>query len=108
MYEIIDNFLNQEDFLKIKNSILNSEFSWNLTPSVSNLDEKLKVTSSYYFTHIFYSGFYMLKPQNHTVTPKTNFEVVDIYKECKVVKWNNDMQAEFKYFLHCNNTRPVY
>jgi len=58
-YQIIDNFLNQEEFLKIKNSILNSEFSWNLTPSVSNIDEKLKVTSSYYFTHLFYSGFYV-------------------------------------------------
>jgi len=44
-YQIIDNFLNQEDFIKIKNSILNPEFSWNLTPSVSNLDEKLKDTN---------------------------------------------------------------
>lgn len=58
-FQIIDNFLNQEEFLKIKNSILNPKFSWNLTPSVSNLDEKLKVTSSYYFTHLFYSGFYV-------------------------------------------------
>jgi len=56
-YKVIDNFLETEKFLKIKNSILNPNFSWNLTPSVSNLKENLEVTSSYYFTHLFYSGF---------------------------------------------------
>ena len=64
MYEIIDNFLTQDKFIKVKNSILNSEFSWNLTPWVSNLEENLKITSSYYFTHIFYSGLYV-DPQSH-------------------------------------------
>jgi len=64
MYEIIDNFLTQDKFLKVKNSILNSEFSWNLTPWVSNLNENLKITSSYYFTHLFYSGLYV-DPNSH-------------------------------------------
>jgi hypothetical protein len=59
MHEIIDNFLPEEKFLKVKNSILNSNFSWNLTPWVSNLEENLKVTSSYYFTHLFYSGLFV-------------------------------------------------
>lgn len=53
MYKIFDDFLEEEEFLKIKNFILNSEFSWNLTPNVSNLQENLKITSSYYFTHLF-------------------------------------------------------
>ena len=51
-------------------------------------------------------GFYMLKPspENHTVTPKSNFAVVDTYKDrCDVVQWDNNMQAEDKYFLDCNN-----
>jgi hypothetical protein len=49
-------------------------------------------------------AFYMLKPepQNHTVTPKSNFEVVDKYKGCDLVRWDNGMQAEYKYFLDCN------
>ncbi len=47
-------------------------------------------------------AFYMLKPQNHTDTTKTNFAVVDTYKDCKVIQWNNGMQAEFKYFLDCS------
>lgn len=58
-YQIIDNALPEESFLKIKKSILNSQFSWNLTPWVSNLEENLKTTSSYYFTHMFYSGLYI-------------------------------------------------
>ncbi len=47
-------------------------------------------------------GFYMLKPQKQPITPKSNFEVVDKYKDCKVIQWNNGMQAEFKYFLDCS------
>ena len=64
MYEVIDNFLTHDKFLKVKNGILNPEFSWNLTPWVSNLNENLKTTSSYYFTHLFYSGLY-IDPQSH-------------------------------------------
>ena len=36
------------------------------------------------------------------------FEVVDTYKGCDVVRWSYGNLAEYKYFLHCNNTRPVY
>ena len=55
-------------------------------------------------------AFYMLKPspENHTVTPKTNFAVVDTYKGCDIVQWSDHNMATYKYFLHCNNTRPVY
>ena len=59
MYQIIDNFLTQDKFLKVKKSILNPEFSWNISPCVSNTNENLKTTSSYYFTHLFYSGLYV-------------------------------------------------
>jgi len=49
-------------------------------------------------------GFYMLKPENPPVTPKTNFAVVDTYKDrCDVVQWDNNMQAEYKYFLICKD-----
>jgi hypothetical protein len=51
-------------------------------------------------------GFYMLKPspESHTVTPKSNFAVVDTYKDrCDVVQWDNNMQAEYKYFLICKD-----
>ncbi len=38
------------------------------------------------------------------VEPKSNFEVVDNYKGCDVVRWTNNQLAEYKYFLNCNNT----
>ena len=49
-------------------------------------------------------AFYMLKPspENHTVTPKTNFAVVDTYKGCDVVQWSDNQMATYKYFLDCS------
>ena len=49
-------------------------------------------------------AFYMLKPgpQNHTVTPKTNFAVVDNYKGCDIVQWSDHQMATYKYFLDCS------
>jgi len=58
MFEVIDNFLSQEDFDNIKNFILNPRFPWNLTPVVSNEKENLPTPTSYYFTHEFWSGFH--------------------------------------------------
>ena len=45
-------------------------------------------------------GFYMLKPNAQQITSKSNFEVVDTYKGCDVVRWDNGF-AEYKYFLDC-------
>ncbi|WP_438964757.1 hypothetical protein, partial [Winogradskyella sp.] len=39
---------------------------------------------------------------------KPTAEVVDTYKGCDIVRWNAHGLAEYKYFLHCNNTRPIY
>ena len=50
-------------------------------------------------------AFYMLKPspQNHTATPKTNFAVVDTYKDrCDVIQWSDHQMASYKYFLDCS------
>jgi hypothetical protein len=50
-------------------------------------------------------AFYMLKPspQNHTDTPKTNFAVVDTYKDrCDIVQWSDNQMATYKYFLDCS------
>ena len=45
-------------------------------------------------------GFYMAKPSTQPITSKSNFEVVDTYKGCDVVRWDNSF-AEYKYFLDC-------
>lgn len=51
---------------------------------------------------VFFSiiGFYMLKPNVQQTTSKSNFEVVDTYKGCDVIRWDNGF-AEYKYFWNC-------
>jgi hypothetical protein len=45
---------------------------------------------------------YMTKPEpQQPDAPKSNFEVVDTYKGCDVVRWGNGF-ADYKYFLHCS------
>ena len=34
--------------------------------------------------------------------------VVGTYKGCDIIQWHYGPLAEYQYFLHCNNTRPVY
>ena len=48
-------------------------------------------------------ALYMVKPspQNHTVTPKSNFAVVDKYKNCEVVRWTDNQLANYQFFLNC-------
>jgi hypothetical protein len=62
---------------------------------------------------IFFSGFvlgaftfilllHMTKPEApQPVASKSNFEVVDTYKGCDVLKWGNGNLAEHKYLLYC-------
>ena len=38
-------------------------------------------------------------PQKRVESPR--FEVVDKYKGCDVVRWEQKGLAEYKYFLHC-------
>ena len=33
--------------------------------------------------------------------PHSNFEVVDHYKGCDLVRWDDNNLATYKYFLHC-------
>jgi hypothetical protein len=49
---------------------------------------------------IFIFFVYMLKPNTQPITPKSNFEVVDTYKGCDVVRWDDGF-AEYKYFWDC-------
>jgi hypothetical protein len=109
MYKIFDNFLSEEECLKIKNSILNSEFSWNLTPNVSNIQENLKITSSYYFTHLFdsYEIFDVLLKK---LSPSKVIRIkANLYPSTeKVERHNNHIDYDYEnigaiYYLNTNN-----
>jgi len=49
-------------------------------------------------------AFYWAKSSSGTppVTPKSNFAVVDTYKDCDVVQWTDHHMATYKYFLDCS------
>jgi hypothetical protein len=51
-YTVIDNFLNKEDFITLKNSIINKEFSWYFQDLINNNHSKDDLTC--YFTHLIY------------------------------------------------------
>ena len=47
--------------------------------------------------------FYMMRPNKpaEVLEPKTNFEVIDTYNGCAVVRYAAPSQATYKYFLDC-------
>jgi hypothetical protein len=48
-----------------------------------------------------------LQSQNPPVESQST-KVVGEYKGCDIIQWHYGPLAEYHYFLHCNNTRPVY
>jgi len=64
-YKIIDNFLDKENFIKIKNLMLDSYFPWYFNNSVSN--EKVK--DGFYFTHYFYKDYSITSEKNVLLEP---------------------------------------
>jgi hypothetical protein len=97
MFEILDNFLPQEDFNNIKNFMLNPHFSWNLTPVVSNEKENLPTPASYYFTHEFWSGFHT-EPEAQVFAPILN------QIECRaVMRIKGNLYPSTETILHHDN-----
>ena len=49
-------------------------------------------------------GFSMMRPTQpvEALEPKGNFEVVDNYKGCDVVRYTVPIEAKYHYFLDCN------
>jgi len=49
----------------------------------------------------FLSMFYVFKREDEPQKPQSNFEVVDTYKGCDVVRYTNPNLANYQYFLDC-------
>jgi hypothetical protein len=45
-------------------------------------------------------------PQSPQKGDPSRFQIVDKYKGCDVVRWEQKGLAEYKYFLHCSGNRP--
>jgi len=50
---------------------------------------------------LFYIISMILNSKDLQTKPSSNFEVVDTYKGCDLIRWNNHQLAEYKYFLYC-------
>jgi hypothetical protein len=53
------------------------------------------------FLSLFYMVNVALDTKEPEAQPKSNFEVVDTYKGCDVMRWTQSNLAEYKYFLYC-------
>ena len=51
--------------------------------------------------YVFFGADATTKPQYR---PTSNFEVIDSYKGCDVVRYDDNKMATYKYFIHCNDT----
>ena len=51
-------------------------------------------------------GFFMMRPTQpvEALEPKGNFEVVDTYRGCDVVRYTDGSMATYKYFLDCTDS----
>ena len=51
-------------------------------------------------------GFSMMRPTQpvEAIEPKGNFEVVDTYKGCDVVRYTVPIEAKYHYFLDCTDS----
>ena len=61
-YEIIDNFLEVDDFNRIRDVLMGPYFDWHLNNHVINKEDK-KELNQYQFTHTFYKDY----------APKSNY-----------------------------------
>jgi hypothetical protein len=55
---------------------------------------------------VFVTGFYIFTQEDEPKAQselKSNFEVVDTYRGCSVVRWTQSNFAEYKYFLDCTD-----
>jgi hypothetical protein len=57
---------------------------------------------------LFILFIFLLSLKQNPPVESQSTKVLGTYKGCDVIEWHYGPLAEYKYFLHCNNTRPVY
>lgn len=115
-YKIIDNALPPEEFERIKNNIINPKFPWNLTTGITNEKEVLPTYASFYFTHLFWTGF-DTEPQAQIFAPLLDLmdcsAIMRIKANCypstpEIITHDNHVDYDFPhkgaiYYLNNNN-----
>ena len=113
-YKVIDNFLSKEDFNKIKEVMIGSNFPWYYNKEVSNLNSK----DGIYFTHNFFNLFThsdyvnILKPILKLLKPKSLIRIKGNLYPCteKLIKHGNHIDYDYlhKGFIFYINTNNGY
>ena len=57
---------------------------------------------------LFILFIFLLSLKQNPPVESQSTKVVGTYKGCDIIQWHYGPLAEYKYFLHCNNTRPVH
>ena len=65
-YQIVDNFLEEKEFLKIKNIMLSNEFNWFYNGFVS---QETAPINDFYFIHIFFNNFMVNSDRYYLLQP---------------------------------------
>jgi hypothetical protein len=68
---------------------------------MNNLDYYRAVLLGAIVAAVFLSMFYVFTREDKPQKPQSNFEVVDHYKRCDVVRYTNPNLANYQYFLDC-------
>jgi hypothetical protein len=68
---------------------------------MNNLDYYRAVLFGAVVAAFFLSMFYVFTREDKPQKPQSNFEVVDSYKGCDIVRYDNPNLANYQYFLDC-------
>jgi hypothetical protein len=118
-YEVIDNYLSQENFERIRNVMMGADFPWFYNPNVTFAGKSFDKTM--YFTHNFYknylvnSNFYdLLLPLISKIDPKAMIRVKgNMYPNVgSLLRHERHVDYDFKhkgaiYYLNTNNGHTV-
>jgi len=121
MYEVIDNFLSEEDLIKIEEVILRSvDFPWYYQPSIS-FDEKKSKSVLFYLIHMFYSNhrpssnyFPLVIPLLNKLQPKALIRVKGNFYPNQGVKDLDEMHQDYPfkhkgaiYYVNTNDGKTI-
>jgi hypothetical protein len=67
-YQVIDNFLPEEEFKNIQDLMMGDHFAWHYHKTVTYADEE-KDDKAFYFTHLFYSNPKITSEHIQTLNP---------------------------------------
>jgi hypothetical protein len=75
MIKIFNNFLNKEDFIKIKELMVSQKFAWYLSPVVYTSDKNFQ------FTHVFYTNNNVNSKHLEILSP-----IINIIKPTSIIR----------------------